>query len=74
MLTAAMMAPEEMVPKAEADEARTGRPPRGHEEAGESFSTLRAGTPGLLLKMEQVLALPRHEFVTQFKCIEGWSG
>jgi hypothetical protein len=73
MLTAAKMAPEEMMPKAEADEVRTGRPPRGHEEAGESFSTLRAGTPGLLLQMEQVLALPRHEFVTQFKCIEGWS-
>jgi hypothetical protein len=73
MLTAAKMAPEEMMPKAEADEERTGRPPRGHEEAGESSSTLRAGTPGLLLQMEQVLDLPRHEFVTQFKCIEGWS-
>jgi DMSO/TMAO reductase YedYZ molybdopterin-dependent catalytic subunit len=31
------------------------------------------GTPGLLLTMEDVLALPRHELVTQFKCIEGWS-
>jgi len=27
----------------------------------------------LLLTMEDVLKLPRHELVTQFKCIEGWS-
>ena len=47
--------------------------PRGQEEAGKSDSTLATGTPGLLLTMEDVLKLPRHELVTQFKCIEGWS-
>jgi hypothetical protein len=47
--------------------------PRGQEEAGKSDSTLAAGTPGLLLTMADVLKLPRHELVTQFKCIEGWS-
>jgi hypothetical protein len=47
--------------------------PRGQEEAGKSDSTLAAGTPGLLLTMDDVLKLPRHELVTQFKCIEGWS-
>jgi len=49
------------------------RRPRGQEEAGKSDSTLAAGTPGLLLTIEDVLKLPRHELVTQFKCIEGWS-
>ena len=50
-----------------------GRPMRGQEEAGESDSTLDPGTPGLLLTMDDVTRLPRHELVTQFKCIEGWS-
>ncbi len=50
-----------------------GRPPRGLEEAGESDSTLEPGTPGLLLTLDDLKALPRHELVTQFKCIEGWS-
>jgi hypothetical protein len=50
-----------------------GRKPRGHEEAGESESTLQAGTPGLLLTMDDLQTFPRHELVTQFKCIEGWS-
>ena len=49
------------------------RPPRGQEEAGESDSTLDPGTSGLLLTMDDVLKLPKHELVTQFKCIEGWS-
>jgi hypothetical protein len=26
-----------------------------------------------VLKLEDIKALPRHEFVTEFKCIEGWS-
>jgi Oxidoreductase molybdopterin binding domain len=47
--------------------------PRGQEEAGKSDSTLAAGTPGLLLKIEDVTRFQRHELVTQFKCIEGWS-
>jgi len=47
--------------------------PRGQEEAGKSDSTLAAGTSGLLLTLEDVTRLPRHELVTQFKCIEGWS-
>jgi hypothetical protein len=46
---------------------------RGVEEAGESRSTLSPGTSGLLLTMDDILKLPRHELVTQFKCIEGWS-
>ena len=73
MLSSLKMAPEAMMKKAVEDENHTGRMPRGREEAGESKSTLLPGTPGLLLTMEDVLRLPRHELVTQFKCIEGWS-
>ena len=63
------------VPKqAQADKGGTGLKPRGLEEAGESYSTLRPSTPGLLLTLEDITSkLPRHELVTQFKCIEGWS-
>lgn len=72
--TAEKMAPEPMLGHAKAAEESTGRRmPRGREEAGESRSTLMVGTPGLLLTMEDILKLPRHELVTQFKCIEGWS-
>ena len=49
------------------------KPQRGQEEAGKSDSTLEPRTPGLLLNMDDVTRLPKHEFVTQFKCIEGWS-
>jgi len=73
MLTAEKMAPASMMQSAIRDEARTGRPRRGGEEAGESRSTLHAGTPGLLLTMADIRALPRQELVTEFKCIEGWS-
>ena len=72
-LSAAKMAPEAMMDKAMEDENHTGRRPRGFEEAGESESTLSPGTPGVLLTMDDVVKLPRHELVTQFKCIEGWS-
>ena len=82
--TALKMAPESMIQQAEAhenksaepeqqDEKHTGRAPRGKGEAGESFTTLRPGTPGLLLTMDDITKLPRHELVTQFKCVEGWS-
>ncbi|HEY1742304.1 MAG TPA: molybdopterin-dependent oxidoreductase [Granulicella sp.] len=72
--TAEKMAPKPMLGEAKAAEESTGRRmPRGKEEAGESRSTLMPGTPGLLLTMEDILKLPRHELVTQFKCIEGWS-
>ncbi|MEO8735626.1 MAG: molybdopterin-dependent oxidoreductase [Edaphobacter sp.] len=71
--TAEKMAPEPMLNQAKTQEERSGRMPRGREEAGESRSTLHPRTPGLLLTMEDILALPRHELVTQFKCIEGWS-
>jgi hypothetical protein len=71
--TAEKMAPAAMMDQAKAQEERSGRMPRGREEAGESHSTLMPRTPGLLLTMEDLLALPRHELVTQFKCIEGWS-
>jgi DMSO/TMAO reductase YedYZ molybdopterin-dependent catalytic subunit len=52
---------------------RAGKRPRGLEEAGPSTSTLLAGTPGLLLTTADILKLPRHELVTEFKCVEGWS-
>ena len=50
-----------------------GAPMRGQEEAGESDSTLDDGTPGISLAMADLMKLPRHELVTEFKCIEGWS-
>ena len=83
--TATKMAPASQQAKALADENRsaheangseagaTSRPPRGREEAGESDSTLRPNTPGLLLELADITQLPRHELVTEFKCIEGWS-
>ena len=55
------------------DDNGTGRPPRGLAEAGESDSTVPPGTPGLLLTLADITRLPRHELVTEFKCIEGWS-
>jgi hypothetical protein len=58
---------------AELKKAQGNKRPRGQEEAGESSSTVEAGTPGLLLTMEDVTRFPRQELVTQFKCIEGWS-
>ena len=68
------MAPAPVQGKVQQDEEHTGRRPRGLEEAGESYSTLRPGTPGLLLTLDDIVPkLPRHELVTQFKCIEGWS-
>jgi hypothetical protein len=72
-LTAEKMAPMPMMAQAKAQEDRAARMPRGSEEAGESRSTLAPQTPGLLLTLDDILALPRHELVTQFKCIEGWS-
>ena len=72
--TSAKMSPAPMLNKAETDEHQTGRKPRGLEEAGESYSTLKPGTSGLLLTLDDFIPkLPRHELVTQFKCIEGWS-
>jgi hypothetical protein len=50
-----------------------GKRQRGLEEAGESRSTLRRGTPGLLLTVADLLKLPKQELVTEFKCVEGWS-
>ncbi len=68
------MAPAPMQGKAKEDEEHTGRTPRGREEAGKSYSTLPPGAPGLLLTLDDIVPkLPRHELVTQFKCIEGWS-
>lgn len=71
--TAEKMAPMPMMDQARAEEDRAVRMPRGKEDAGESYSTLMPQTPGLLLTMDDILKLPRHELVTQFKCIEGWS-
>lgn len=71
--SSAKMAPAEMVDGEVKREEHAGRMPRGREEAGESRNTLPPGTPGLLLTMADLARFPRHEFVTQFKCIEGWS-
>lgn len=71
--TAEKMAPKPMLDQAITEEDRAARMPRGKEEAGESYSTLMPQTPGLLLTLDDILQLPRHELVTQFKCIEGWS-
>ena len=71
--TAEKMSPASMVAGQKILQERAGRMPRGLEEAGRSRSTLNPGTPGLLLTMDDILKLPRHEMVTQFKCIEGWS-
>ncbi len=57
----------------EYNKAQANKPKRGQEEAGESDTGLAPGTPGLLLTMDDVTRLPKHELVTQFKCIEGWS-
>jgi len=46
---------------------------QGDAEAGPSASSLNVGTPGLLLTMDDLMKLPKVEFVTEFKCIEGWS-
>ncbi len=75
LATARRMAPAAALDQAIAHEeqAPRERPRRGLEEAGESRSTLPPGTPGLLLPLSEVTKLPRHELVTQFKCIEGWS-
>jgi hypothetical protein len=68
--TAEKMAPESMMEEEKKREMRTGRMPRGREEAGQSHSTLPQPTSGLLLTMGDILRLPRYELVTQFKCIE----
>ena len=52
---------------------RAGKRKRGLEEAGPSRSTLPEGTPGLLLTATDLLKLPKHELITEFKCVEGWS-
>jgi len=45
----------------------------GTAEAGVSYSSLDIGTPGLLLSMADLRKLPKVEFCTEFKCVEGWS-
>jgi DMSO/TMAO reductase YedYZ molybdopterin-dependent catalytic subunit len=71
--TAEKMSPESVVDIQRKMQNRVARMPRGQEEAGESRSTLKPGTAGLLLTLQDILRLPHHELVTQFKCIEGWS-
>jgi hypothetical protein len=53
--------------------AQRGKRREGNAEAGPSYSGLDIGTPGLLLAMGDLAKLPKVSFVTQFKCIEGWS-
>ncbi len=57
----------------QAARAQQHRRIRGDDQAGPSDSALYDGTPGLLLTMDDLRALPRTELITQFKCIEGWS-
>ena len=45
----------------------------GTAESGASYSSLDIGTPGLLLAMSDLQKLPKVEFCTEFKCVEGWS-
>ena len=56
------------------DSPRACRPDaaRARRSRGKPIHTC-PGTPGLLLTMDDILKLPKHELVTQFKCIEGWS-
>jgi hypothetical protein len=65
--------PEPVVNRDNPIQERAGKSFRGRDEAGPSYSTVPAGTPGLLLTMADVTRLPRHEIVTEFKCVEGWS-
>ena len=53
--------------------AQRGKRREGNAEAGPSYSGLDIGTPGLLLKMEDLAKLTFVSFVTEFKCVEGWS-
>jgi hypothetical protein len=53
--------------------ARQTKRNEGNAEAGPSYSSLDIGTPGLLLAMSDLKKLPKVEFCTEFKCIEGWS-
>ncbi len=66
-------AAEKAKAKVQNDRGASGQRIRGQEEAGESDTGLDSGTPGLLLTLADVEKLPRHELVTEFKCIEGWS-
>jgi hypothetical protein len=65
--------PEPVVNRGNPIRERAGKRSRGLEEAGPSYSTVPADTPGLLLAMADTTRLPAHEFVTEFKCVEGWS-
>jgi hypothetical protein len=53
--------------------ARQTKRNEGNAEAGPSYSSLDIGTPGLLLAMSDLEKLPKVNFCTEFKCIEGWS-
>jgi hypothetical protein len=53
--------------------ARQTKRVEGTAEAGASYSSLDIGTPGLLLAMSDLQKLPKVEFCTEFKCVEGWS-
>jgi hypothetical protein len=65
--------PEPPVNRINPVQQNAGKPSRGLEEAGPSYSTVPIGTPGLLLTMADITRLPAHELVTEFKCVEGWS-
>lgn len=42
-------------------------------ETMDRAAAMQASTPGLLLTLEDIRALPRIEMTTELKCIEGWS-
>ncbi len=71
--TAEKMALASMLGGEKGKQEQSKRRKRGSEEAGESRSTPKPGTPGLLLTLADVTSFPHQDLVTQFKCIEGWS-
>ena len=62
--TAEKMAPESMMEEEKRREMRSGRKPRGREEAGQSRSTLPQPTGGLLLTIYDIVRLPRYELAS----------
>ena len=53
--------------------ARAGTAACRLEDARPSRSSIPVGTPGLMLTIADILKLPKHQLVTEFKCVEGWS-
>jgi hypothetical protein len=63
--------PEPVVNHGDPIQERAGKWSRGLEEAGPSYSTVPAGTSGLLLTMADITRLPAHELVTNSSVSRG---